>query len=115
MESLIVDQTWVGDWGGAPTKEQQDTIVSWLSTKRLGGSMRKLLVSFPPFCLVKATKTLEVPCPYSVAIVAGYDDEGRLLVRQDPYGEFIPVSPEDLQVVGLWKGLGPRDVERYLV
>ena len=110
--SLIVDQSWKKDWEGKPTRFQKDTIVSWLSTQPK--AWREVLVAFPPFCMVRAKKAMEVPCPYSVGIVTGYDADGRLLVCQDPHSEPELVSWDDLEVVGFWKDLSSKQVDRFL-
>lgn len=111
--SLIVDQSWVKDWRGAPTPFQKDLLASWLSTQ--SRQWHPLLKEFPPFCLVKAkTTTMDVPCPFSVAVVNAYYEDGTLAISQEPFGENVAVSPDDVEVVGYWKGLNPDAIQRLL-
>ena len=110
--SVIVDQTWVKNWGGRPTVSERDLIVSWLITK--DKAWHPTLKSFPPFCLVKAKQSIEIPCPYSVGIVAGYNPDGTLQIRQSPDVDPVSVSADALEVVGYWKGLDQEEMNRFL-
>jgi hypothetical protein len=110
--SLLVDQTWVKEWEGKPTTFQKDLIVSWLIIQRR--EWYPLMKTFPPFCLVRAKKMLEVPCPYSIGIVRAYYDDGTVAVSQEPESEFTPVNTEDLEIVGFWKGLNQQAMKRLL-
>lgn len=106
--SLIVDQSWVKEWQGKPTAFQRDVVVSWFSQQ--DRAWRALMAAFPPFCLVSAKRTLEVPCPHSVGFVMGYTEAGSLEIAQEPGGAVAVVSPDDLSVVGFWKDLTPQAI-----
>ena len=115
--SLMVDQSWVNDWKGRPTDFQKDHIVSWLTLQKK--EWHPLLEKFPPFCIVKAKagKVLEIPCPFSVAIVYAYYEDGTLALGYEPGlepDELTPVSPDDLEVVGFWKHLDHHTIHHLL-
>jgi hypothetical protein len=108
--SLVVDQTWVKDWEGKPTIEQKDLIVSWLSFQKK--EWRSVLHAFPPFCLVKARRMMDTPCPFSVGFVSAYYDDKTVAVQQEPDTNPVPVLVEDLEVVGFWKHLNHEAIKR---
>jgi hypothetical protein len=108
--SLVVDQTWVKDWEGKPTIEQKDLIVSWLSFQKK--EWHPVLQDFPPFCLVRARRMMDTPCPFSVGIVTAYYDDNTVAVKQEPETEAVPVLVEDLEVVGFWKNLDHKAIKK---
>lgn len=115
--SLMVDQSWVGEWRGKPSAFEKDYIVSWLTLQKK--EWHPLLEKFPPFCIVraKAGKFLEAPCPFSVAIVRAYFEDGTLAVSYDPstdLEELFSVNPEDVEIEGYWKSLDSRTIHRLL-
>lgn len=115
--TLMADQSWVEEWKAKPTAFQKDLIVSWLSTQKK--EWHPLFEKFPPFCIVKAKegKLLETPCPFSVCVVRAYYEDGTLAISYEPtddLAELTSVSPDDVEVVGFWKGLDHRTVHHLL-
>ncbi len=115
--SLMADQTWVENWKGRPSAFETDYITSWLTLQ--DREWHPLLEKFPPFCIIraKAGKVLETPCPYSVALVRGYWDDHTLAVTYEPTDDetaCASVNPDDVEVVGFWKGLDHLAMKRLL-
>jgi len=110
--SLILDQTWVETWKGKPTPEQKDHIVCWLTLQKK--EWRGTLIEFPPFCLVRAKRTMDIPCPFSLGFVAAYHGDGFVAVQQEPFSTPVVVAMEDLEVVGFWKHLDHEAVRHLL-
>lgn len=103
-KSLIIDQSWVREWtSGAPSEQQLEHLFTWLRTAP--NNLRPLILNFPPMCVVKPTRALEVPYPGTVAIVASYNTDGRVGIRQEPSSDIVFVLPSDITVVGCWKGM----------
>lgn len=109
----VIDQSWVFVWShGIPERDQVETLYEWL--QEVAPEYHERLQRFPPMCLVRGTSTTEVPFPFSVGIVVGYLEDGRLLVRQEPSSADVPVQAEELTVVGFWCGLSPDFIRRML-
>ena len=104
--SLIIDQSWIEDWQkGYPSQEQMKHVTGWIKT--VPGHRRPVLLSFPPMCLIRPKKPLDVPYPGTFAFVVSYEPDGRLGVRQEPNADTTLVSPEDVIVAGYWRNFGP--------
>jgi hypothetical protein len=113
MALEVIDQTWVDEWTKAfVTKEEADICNEWL--KLVPPEWFDILQRFPLLCMVRSKRPLDVPYPFTVGIVTGYLEDGRLFLRQDPQGDDVPVDADDLEVAGFWKGL-TTDVVRKLL
>lgn len=76
-------------------------------------SVQAQFKAFPPLSLVRGTRWLESPYPWTVGYVAGYFED-RLVVVQEPGATPVHLLPSDLQLAGLWKGLSPELVSNIL-
>ena len=98
-----------------PTSEA----VAWL--RGLPDPIKALARAFPPSCIVRGTVALRCPAPGQVAIVTSYIDpdarcpRGLISVRSHPEGlTGHRCKPEQLEVVGYYKGLIPEVLAKLL-
>ena len=111
--SLLIDQSWTREWvAGQPDSKQRDAATQWLRAQPSG--LHPVLMRFPPLCVVQSTQPQEVPYPYTVGIVNGYNPDGTLAVSQEPGSPPVPCNPDTLRVVSFWKGLNPATVDFLL-
>jgi len=111
---------WIDDWqNGELIAEDEPDIREWIQSRP--ESVRKLMLKFPPSCLVKANRPLHCPAPDKVGIVTSYtepDEEhsnGQISVRAHPDAVIrFQCDPECLEVVGYWRGLTPEKVQEYM-
>lgn len=109
----VIDQSWCKAWANStPTPEEVKTIIEWV--QGAPPAFHEMMTRFPPLCLVRGKRALEVPFLFTVGIVRGYFPDGRLSVQQEPNKEEVPVSPDDLEVAGFWKGFSHDQVQRHL-
>jgi len=112
-------EEWAKEWQeGDPDFDEES--IEWL--KKRPSSITKLLIRFPPSCLVQANRTLMCPAPGETGIVTSYfepDDEhpeGMVSVRN--HGTDTPVKaqcePVWLNVVGYHRGITPEVVKKLL-
>jgi hypothetical protein len=109
---------WEEDWQRGDWAHDQSAI-DWLLSRP--EPIQKLLLRFPPSCLVRANRPLKCPLPKTVGIVVSYIDpdeghtEGMVTVRQHPEGGFRAVCrPEWLEVVGFHRGMDHEWILRVL-
>lgn len=108
----IIDQSWIDNWvRSTATPEEAQVCREWLQT--IPPEQHGLFLRFPPLCLVRGRRALEVPFVFTVGIVVGYEGS-TLHVRQSPEDPIALVPTEDLEVVGYWKGLSPDVVRKLL-
>ena len=110
-EQMLIDQSWISEWKTgqfALSDEQKERI------KMSSEAIKKLMFAFPPLCLVKPKRPLQIPQMGTIGFVLSYSDDdasGTLVVKQSPGAEFSGgCNPGDLEVVGYYKGLTPQIV-----
>lgn len=111
LEEFREAHAWIREWQEGEIA-YDDATLEWLRSRP--SSVMKLMLRFPPSCLVAPRKPLRCPAPDTFGIVHSYlepDDEnpeGSLSVRQHPEAGFrAHCSPSDLLVVGFHRGLTP--------
>lgn len=116
--ALLVDESWVPEWKAGEWEPDAESL-AWLRSRP--ESVKKLMMRFPPSCLVQANRGLGCPAPATTGIVSSYiepDDEhpdGMLSVRQNPdHDHRAECRPEWLTVVGYWRGLTPKRLKEHL-
>lgn len=85
-------------------------------------TVKELALRFPPSCIVRGLIPLRCPSPGNVGIVSTYLERsdlyplGRLGVLAHPEGRVVHgCCPEELEVVGYFKGLTPKLLAELLV
>lgn len=83
------------------------------------GNIKDLVIQFPPSCVVKTKKGVRLQCPRPgrLGVVVNYSRDGKELKvvpsENDTEAKYEGMcSPEDLEVVGYWRGLNPELVEQ---
>jgi len=110
---------WLKDWIANIPWERDEEAVLWLKSRP--ESIKRLLLRFPPSCVVSANRNLKCPAPGGFGIVTSLlepdetHSEGMLTVRDGPDGNIRhQCKPEWLIVIGYWHGLTP-EVVSYLL
>jgi len=115
MQAVVLGQPWVKTWAEESRAQWPDDAAEWVRTRPR--SVQKLLVRFPPGCLVrsKPEKRLMVPAPGTVGIVTSYYESGMVSVIQGPDSNVRAQCEADwLEVVVCRQGQYPDDVRRVL-
>lgn len=114
----VPKQSWVDEWQ-RPPYDLTPEAVQWMRERP--AEQKKIMVLFPPSCIVIAKRLLRVPAPNTVGIVTSYFEptpahpEGLITVRQSPEANLRACcDAEDLEVIGYWHGLDENAVERIL-
>lgn len=114
----ITNWQWEEDWQAGEWEEDKESL-EWLRSRP--DPIKKLLLMFPPSCLVKANRPLRCPAPDKVGIITSLlepDEEhalGWVTVRPSPTADIkFHCKIEWLEVVGYYKGLTPERVKELL-
>jgi hypothetical protein len=104
-------------WFDEHTKidEIPESTVAWL--RSMASSTHDLLKQFPPSCVVVAKTSMSVPAKKKLGVVLNVSLQNELKVAHadvDNNGWAGMCRPEDLQVIGYWKGLSPAKVAAIL-
>ena len=109
---------WMDEWT-AGEWIQEEGAVSWIRSRP--DAIQKMMIAYPPSCLVVSTRPLHIPAPGTVGIVTSYIDpgeehpDGLVTVRQSPHGDVrAQCEPSCLAVVGYYRGLTPTKVKELL-
>ena len=85
QQAMHQGQPWVKDWLADVMKPDKEAF-AWM--KERPDSIKRLMVLFPPSCLVRtvAGQSLRCPAPGTVGIVQSYFESGNIGVIQTPDG-----------------------------
>jgi hypothetical protein len=102
-------------WLAAHTKHAapDDWTIQWI-TSGVTPEQQKLMLKFPPSCVVKANIPLGVPGPGKFGVVVNMDDEFIYVVEAPDGDTKAQCRPEWLEVVGYWHGWTPERVAETL-
>ena len=99
---------WVKAWQAGVLDISAES-AQWLQDRPR--NIHKLMIKFPPSCLVKANIDLAIPAPNTIGIVTSYHEpdadhpDGLIGVRANPDALICgQCLPEWLEVVGYYKG-----------
>ena len=109
---------WQDEWQEGNLELDAESI-EWIRSRP--GTIKSLMIKFPPSCIVRSDQGLRCPALGCDAIVSSYfepDDEhpnGMVSVRPYPDADFkCQCRPEWLKVVGYYKGLTPERIKEVL-
>lgn len=110
MLPAVIDQSWVAEWTAVVPWERNEEGVLWLQSRP--ASIQRLMLRFPPMCVVRATRPLRIPALGTVGIVATLvepserNPDGLVGVLQSPDADVRGhCEPSCLEVVGYHRGL----------
>jgi len=112
-------EAWAKEWQeGEPDLDEE--AIEWL--RAAPDSIKKLMLKFPPSCLVKGTRSLMHPAPGETCIVTSYFEpdadhpEGSVTVRNHPTESTVKAQCvlSWLEVVGYYKGITPEFIKKLL-
>lgn len=112
-----MDDTWVEDWQKGEIDIPTENL-NWIRTKP--PEVKKMMIVFPPSCIVKAKVELRVPAPGTCGIVISYfydvnTKKVTLGVLQSPGSDLAAqCEAEWLEVVGVWKGLDSEKIKAII-
>jgi hypothetical protein len=106
---------WLEEWTRPLPWERDEESLIWLRSRP--ECVKKLILRFPPSCVVKGTIPMHCPAPGGHGIICSYFEpsatckDGSVTVRPGPDAEMrYECRPENLVVVGYWRGLTPEVV-----
>lgn len=107
-------KNWVeGEW----TSDNES--LEWIKSRP--EAVKKMMLAFPPSCVVKANINLHCPKPDEFAIVTSFYEpssehpNGLITVRDGGEGEIRhQCEPEWLEVVAYWRGWTPEKMQEVL-
>ena len=105
-------QEWVKDWQ-VEDANITPVMIRWMRSRPY--NIKEVMLKFPVECLVRATRDLVCPAPGTVGFLAGYNENGTMIIVQHPDQDLSArCDPDWLEVVGYRKGLTPNDVRSIL-
>ncbi len=104
------EPAWLADH--TKTAEPDDWTIKWI--RSCSAEQQKMLLRFPPSCVVKGKVPLGVPSPGRFGIVVNVSGK-FVYVIDGPEGDIkAECKPNWLEVVGYWKGWTPERVAETL-
>jgi hypothetical protein len=115
---MSTNETWITEWTSGKLPVDEDS-KNWIVSRP--ASIKKLMLRFPPSCVVKARVPLLIPAPGQVGIVTSYFEpmekypEGLVTVRTQPASDTVAqCDPAQLEVVAFYKGLDSAELSKIL-
>ena len=109
---------WLNSWTQGPWPYDHESI-KWIQSRP--ASIKRLMLLFPPSCVVTPIQILKIPAPNTLGIVTSYvepqnpNEIGFVTVRQNPDSDLrAECKPNALKVVNYFKGLTPEVVAYIL-
>ena len=118
LSKFDIHQSWQTAWQEGNLELDAESI-EWIRSRP--DCIKKVMLKFPPSCIVRSDLDLLCPALGCDGIVSSYFEpdsehpDGMLSVRSFPDAEFkAQCRPEWLKVVGYYKGLTPERIKEVL-
>lgn len=112
-----MEEEWMKEWQEGEADIPDDGY-AWIRSKP--AEVKKVMIDFPPSCIVRANRQLRCPAPGTHGVVASYfqdqaTKEVTIGVRQNPSSDMVAqCEPGWLEVVGVWKGFDSEKVKAII-